>query len=86
MYFLLCFWKCPWNLIEPEVFQVGDKFNMIDPYDGSIVGNGQIQPLSMIHGLPLGPEDANVNAINVTSNIPLSYEYNIDGCDCLKET
>ena len=39
----------------------------------------------MIHGVPLGPEYAIVNVIHVTSNIPLSYEDTIDGCECLKE-
>ena len=40
----------------------------------------------MIHGVPLGLEDANVNVIHVTSNIPLAYDDKIDGCECLKET
>ena len=40
----------------------------------------------MIHGVPLGPKDANVNVIHVTSNTPLAYEDKIDGHECLKET
>ena len=40
----------------------------------------------MIHGVSLDPEDANVNVIHVTSNIPLAYEYKIDGFERLKET
>ena len=59
---------------------------MLDPYNGAICGNGRIQSFSMIHGVPLGPEDANVNVIHVTSNTPLSYEDKIDGCEHLKET
>jgi len=38
----------------------------------------------MIHGVELGPEDTNVNVINMTSNIPLLYEDKIDGYVYLK--
>ena len=86
MYFLLCFWQFPLNLVEPEVFHVGDKVNILDPYNGVIARNIRIQLLSMIHRVPLGPKDTNVNVIHVTSNILLAYEHKIDGCECLKET
>ena len=40
MYFLFCFWQCPSTLAEPELFQVGDKVNILDPYHGATVENG----------------------------------------------
>jgi len=58
--------------------------NILDPYNGVIAGTGYIQSLVVIHGVPLGPEDANVCVINVTSNIPLAYEDKIDGYEHLK--
>ena len=69
--YIYIFLQCPLTLAEHEVFQVGDKFNILDPYDGAIFDIGWIQSLYMIHGVPLGPEDANVYAIRVKSNIPL---------------
>lgn len=59
--------------------------NILDPYDGAIAGIGRTQSLSAIHEAPLGLEDANVNVINVTTNIPLPFEDKIDGCVRLKE-
>lgn len=59
--------------------------NILDPYDSAIAGIERIQSISIIHGEPLVPKDANVNFINVTSNIPLPYEDKIDGCVDLKE-
>ena len=66
-------------------FEVGKKVNILDPYDFSIANTGRGYSLYMIHGVPLGPEDANVNVIYVSSNIPIAHEYNIDGFKCLKE-
>ena len=40
----------------------------------------------MIHGVLLNPEDANINVIDVTSNIHVAYEDPIDGCEHMKET
>lgn len=54
-------------------------------YDGAIVGTGWIQSLVIIHGVFLSPEYANINVIDVTSNIPIVYEDTINGCECLKE-
>ena len=68
-----------------EVLQEGETVKILDPYDGAIAGIGRIHSLSVIHGVALGLEDANVNVINVTSNIPLPYEDKIDGCLRLKE-
>jgi hypothetical protein len=59
--------------------------NILDPYDSAISGTGYIQSLTVIHGVPLGLEDANVCVMNVTSNIPLAYEDKIDGYECLKQ-
>jgi len=59
--------------------------NILDPYDGAIAKIVRIHSLSKIHGVALGPKDANVNVINVTSNIPLLYEDKIDGCGSLKD-
>ena len=67
-------------------FKVGEKVNILDPYDFSIANTGRGYSLYMIHGVPLGLEDANVNVIHVTNNIPLAYEDTIDGCEHLKET
>ena len=68
-----------------EVLQEGENVKILDPYDGDIVGTVRIHSLFVIHGVALGLEDANVNVINVTSNIPLPYEDKIDGCHLLKE-
>ena len=57
-----------------EVLQEGEKVKILDPYDSSISDIGQIHSLSAIHAMAHGHEDANVNVINVTSNIPLLYE------------
>ena len=74
--FFLCFLQFPLTLAYPEVFQVGDKVNILDPYDGTIADNRRIQSLSMIHGVPLGLEDANANVINVqvTSPFPVKIK------------
>ena len=64
----------------------GDKVKVLDPYDGDVVGIGRIHSLSILHGINLkGIEDANVNILKVTSNVPLAYEDKIDGVVCLKE-
>lgn len=77
--------KCPLTPVGHDLLQVGDKVNILDLYDGAISGIGGIKSLSVIHGVPLGLEDSNVNFINVTSNIPLLYEDKIDGRFRLKE-
>ena len=57
----------------------------MDPYDDDIIGIGWIHSFFVIqYGVAFGPEDENVNVINVTSNIPLPYEDKIDGCIGLK--
>ena len=38
-----CFWQFPLTPTECEVFQVGDEVNILDPYDGDIVGTRMIQ-------------------------------------------
>jgi hypothetical protein len=58
--------------------------NILYPYDSVIIGTGYIQSLSVIHGVPPGLQDANVNVMNVTSNILLAYEDKIDGYEHLK--
>ena len=68
-----------------EVLQEGENLKILDPYDGVIADIGRIHSLSVIHRVALGLEDANLNVINVTSNIPLMYEDQIDGCLHLKE-
>ena len=69
-----------------ELFLVGDDVNILDPYDGAIVGIGRIQSLTKIHGVPLEETDANIVVLSISSNIPIAYEYPMDGCECLKET
>jgi hypothetical protein len=58
---------------------------VLDQYDGASVDTGRIHSLFVIHRVALSPEDANVNIIKVTSNIPLPYVYKIDGCSHFKE-
>ena len=82
---LFWFLQCSIILRGDEVLREGENVKILDPYDGAIARIGRIHSLSMIHGVALGLEDANVNAINVTSNIPLPYEDKIYGCLCLKE-
>ena len=59
-----------------EVLQEGENVKIMDAYDDAIVNIGWIHSLYVFHGVTLGPEDANVNAINATSNIPIPYEIN----------
>jgi len=58
---------------------------LLDPYDGASARIGRIHSLYVIHGVELSPKDANVNIIKVTSNIPLPYVDEINGCSCSKE-
>ena len=44
-----------------EVLQEGEKVEIFYPYNGSIASIGRIHSLSMIHGVALGPKDANIN-------------------------
>jgi hypothetical protein len=79
-YFFFFLQKCVDKLKE------GDKVKVLDPYDGDVVGIGRIHSLSILHGINLkGSEDANVNILKVTSNVPLAYEDKIDGAVRLKE-
>ena len=81
MYLFLFLHKC----IDHKL-QEGDKVKLLDSYDDAIVGIGQIHSLSIIHGVKLsGSRDANVNVINVTSNIPFFYKDKIDGSVHLKK-
>ena len=58
---------------------------LLDPYEGAIAKVGQIHSLSIIHGMTLSLEDANVNILKVATNTPLLiYEDKLDGCKCLK--
>ena len=58
---LLCLLQCLIILARHEVLQEGEKVKIFYPYDGSIASIGQIHSLSMIHGVALGPKDANIN-------------------------
>jgi len=60
------------------------RVKVLYPYDDVSTNIGQIHSLYVIHRVTLIPEDANVNIIKVTSNIPLPYVDKIDGCICLK--
>ena len=80
MLFFFFLQKCVDKLKE------GDKAKFLDPYDGDVVGIGQIHSLSILHGINLKwTKDANVNILKVTSNVPLTYEDKIDGAISLKE-
>jgi len=75
----------PFNSSKTELLEERDKLKILDPYDGAIAGVGRIHSLFVIDGVALSLEDANVNVIKVTSNIPLPHANKFDGCSRLKE-
>ena len=86
VYFFILLWQCPVTLAETELFHVGDDVNILDPYDGAIIGTGWIQSLTKIHGVPLEEADANIVVLSTSSDIHVEYEYPMNGYERLKET